>query len=69
MRTTQVYEHGEWRIERTAGSIAFRNMEEDAFRDFCTRAQAYVCSILGCESEDLARELEDYLNPDSRRVA
>jgi hypothetical protein len=69
VNTTQVYTKGEWHIERKPGSIAFRNMDEATFRDFTVRAQNYVCSILGCESEDLAGALQDYLDPDSRRAA
>jgi hypothetical protein len=69
VKTVQRYEHGEWTIERSPGSVAFRNMDEPTFRAFTIRAQAFVCSMLGCESEQLAEALEDYLNPDSRRAA
>jgi len=69
VKTVQRYEHGEWTIERSPGSIAFRNMDEPTFRAFTIRAQNFVCSMLGCESEQLAEALEDYLNPDSRRAA
>lgn len=65
-------ERGVWEEKRKPGSIAFSNkaMSEDKFRAFCVQAQNYVCSdMLGCEGEDLARALEDYLNPDSRRAA
>ena len=61
---------GQWEEKLKPGSIAFGNkaMTEDRFRAFCVRAQNYVCTdMLGCEGEDLARALEDFLNPDSRR--
>jgi len=69
VRITQVYEHGEWRIERAPGSIAFRNMDEPTFREFCNRAQAFVCSMLDVSNDQLMEALEGYLNPDSRRAA
>lgn len=69
VKTTQVYEHGEWRIERKPGSIAFRNMDEPTFRAFTIRAQNFVCGMLGCDESDLASALEEYLNPDGRRAA
>lgn len=66
------HERGVWVEKRKPGSIAFGNkaMSEDKFRAFCLKAQNYVCTdMLLCEGDDLARALEDYLNPDSRRAA
>lgn len=46
-------------------------MTEDKFREFCVRAQNYVCTdmLVGANVDDLARELEQFLNTDSRRAA
>jgi hypothetical protein len=66
---TQVYENGQWRIERKPGSIALRNMKDPDFRAFEVRAQAFVCSMLDVTNEELMDALESYLNPDSRRAA
>ena len=65
-------ERGNWEEKRKPGSIAFSNkaMDEAKFRAFCVQAQNYVCTdMLLCEGDDLARALEDFLNPDSRRAA
>lgn len=65
-------ERGNWEEKRKPGSIAFnaKDMTEDKFRAFCIKAQNYVCTdMLPCESEDLTRVLEEYLNPNGRRAA
>lgn len=64
--TTQVYEHGEWRIERAPGSIAFRNMDETRFRELCLKAHRYVCLFLDVSKPQLRDALEEYLNPYKR---
>lgn len=66
-------ERGNWEEKRKPGSIALNSkaMAEDKFRAFCVSAQNYVCTdmLIGAHVEDLARELDRYLNPDSRRAA
>lgn len=65
--TTQVYEGGQWRIDRAPGSIAFRNMKEQPFRALCNRATRYVCSFLDVSNPQLADALQEYLEPPNYR--
>jgi len=66
---TQVYENGQWRIERTPKSIALHAMEEPDFLDFIKRVERFVCEVLCVSEAQLADAMTDYIAPGFRRVA
>ncbi len=69
VKQTQVYENGQWHIERTAKSIKLHKMEEHEFIDFIQRVERFVCEVLCVSQAQLADAMTDYIAPGLRRVA
>lgn len=64
---TQVWENGQWRIDRAPGSIAIRNMDDGPWRVFERRAADYACTVLSVSSAQLEEALFRYIAPNYNR--